>query len=328
VQPLTEDDLQAVQNTRSVGDTAGAIFTTTRFEYDDEQAFASVFGIPTGKGQDIAKSGLAMTLGDGRDLRNSDTSSVVIGSTIADGTFDEEVGLNDRITINEEDFRVVGILETVGDPGVDASAIMPYETSLETLNASEDEYDYVFARIQPGFSADQVKQDMQKNLRDSRDVEEGEEDFQISTSEDLLQTFNQVFSVVQWVVVGIASISLFVGGVGIMNTMYTSVAERTREIGVMKAVGATDRQVLTLFLMESGMIGLMGGLLGVAVGGGLSIMTSYLASTLSSFPIQAGLDPTLIIGSLAFSFTVGTISGLFPAKQAARLQPADALSYD
>ena len=149
------------------------------------------------------------------------------------------------------------------------------------------------------------------------------------TAEQILGTFNNIFAVVQGVLVGIAGISLLVGGIGIMNTMYTSVLERTKEIGTMKAIGAKNSHILLLFLIESGLLGLVGGLIGVIIGLGMAKSAEYLATIYIGSPLlQASMDPIIIFGALAFSFLIGTLSGIFPAMQASRLKPADALRYE
>jgi len=134
---------------------------------------------------------------------------------------------------------------------------------------------------------------------------------------------------VQAVLVGIAAISLLVGGIGIMNTMYTSVLERTKEIGTMKAVGAKNSDILFIFLFESGLLGLVGGAIGIGIGIGLGEGAEYIASVgLGTNLLQAVFPWYLILGALLFSFLIGTLSGIFPAMQAAKLKPADALRYE
>ena len=126
--------------------------------------------------------------------------------------------------------------------------------------------------------------------------------------------------------IGIAGISLLVGGIGIMNTVYTSVLERTKEIGILKAVGANEKNILLLFLFESGMLGMLGGVIGVILGLSISKSVEYFAyQYYQSQLIQAQISPLLIISTLLFAFIIGTISGTLPAKQAARLNPVDAM---
>lgn len=324
---LVEEDLNAFMNTRGVDEAAGALFRTTRISYDNEQVFAVVLGMPTDQ-KEIVETSWAIEIDKGRNIRPTDTSNIVIGSSIAGSTFDEDPGLRSQLSISGEEFRVVGIMKPTGDPSIDGSVVMPIPRSREVLETDEDTYDWIFARIQSGFQADEVKDNVEDSLRQSRDVEEGNEDFTVSTSEDLIQSFQSILGVVRGVVIGIASISLLVGAVGIMNTMYTSVTERTREIGVMKAIGATKRQILTIFLMESGIIGLFGGLLGLLAGLGLSKLASMAATNFAEIPINPYVSVELVAGALGFAFVLGMISGVLPAVKASNLEPAEALRYE
>ena len=140
-----------------------------------------------------------------------------------------------------------------------------------------------------------------------------------------METFTSITDAIKAVLIGIAAISIIVGGIGITNTMYTSVAERTREIGIMKATGARNSSILTLFLIESGLLGLIGGVFGLLAGYGISLVASYAAMQAAGIEINAALSLAMIIGSLLFSFTIGAVSGITPARAAAKLQPVEAL---
>ncbi|MFB6241245.1 MAG: ABC transporter permease [Candidatus Nanosalina sp.] len=325
---LTGEDIRAVRGVKSVGAAGGVLFRTTTVRYNGDQAFAVVLGMPTDDTQEIVRTSWAMEIDDGRNIRSTDTSNIVIGSAIASSTFEDDPGLRSQITVNGEEFRVVGIMKPTGDPSIDGSVIMPLPKARENLDAEENTYDWIFAKVQPGFTPEQAKKDVEQALRRSRDVEKGNEDFTVSTSEDLLQSFNSILGIVRGVVIGIASISLLVGAVGIMNTMYTSVTQRTREIGVMKAIGATRRQIMTIFMIESGIIGAIGGLLGLIVGLILSTVAAYGATQISQIPVSPYISPVLVGGSVGFAFVLGVISGVLPARRAANLEPAKALRYE
>ena len=162
-------------------------------------------------------------------------------------------------------------------------------------------------------------------MRRDHDVKEGEEDFQVTTSIQLMEGFNNILNVVQIVLIGIAAISLFVGGIGIMNTMYTSVLQRRKEIGIMKSIGATNTAILTIFLFESGILGIIGGTIGVIFGLLLSKGVELGASLAGIDLLKAYISIPLIMSALVFSFLIGALSGFMPAKQASKLQPVDAL---
>lgn len=325
---LTRDDLAAVRSAKSVYQADGTVFSTTTASFNDNQEFVTVLGMPTGETKELVSSSWSLDIKEGRQIQSTDTSNIAIGSGIADQVFGEEVNLRSTMEINGKEFRVVGIYGATGDPAIDRSAVMPIQQASELLDRKEETYDRLYADTQQGYTPEEAKEDVQKQLRKERGVEKGEEAFSVSTQEDLLESFNQILSIVRGVVIGIASISLLVGAVNIMNTMYTSVTQRTREIGVMKAIGASRRQIMTLFIFEAGIIGMIGGLLGVIVGASLSAGASYAATQAVQIQINPYLGPELLLGAVAFSFTIGVISGVLPARRAAKMPPAEALRYE
>ncbi|MFB6208488.1 MAG: ABC transporter permease [Candidatus Nanohaloarchaea archaeon] len=324
---LTGQDLAAVRSVKGVESADGVIFMNTGVEYKDEVKYLPIIGMPTGSTQQLVLESWAMELDSGRLVRETDRSNIVIGSQVADRVFEDDPGIRSNIEVNGKKFRVVGVLKPTGDPSIDTAVMLPLEPARELMNRG-DSYDWLFASVQEGFDSAEVKEDVERAIRNRRNVEEGNEDFTVSTQEDLLESFNSILSVVSGVVIGIASISLFVGAVGIMNTMYTSVSQRTREIGVMKAIGAQNEQVRLVFLMESAAIGFLGGLTGMLTGVALSWLGAYGISQASTLPIQPYLGPELLLGSLVFSTLLGTVSGVFPAQRAAGLEPAEALRYE
>jgi putative ABC transport system permease protein len=170
-----------------------------------------------------------------------------------------------------------------------------------------------------------VKDDVEKALRKERDVKEGKEDFSVILSKDLINTVNSVLGVLQIALVGVAGISLVVGALGIMNTMYTAVAERTKEIGIMKAIGATNHDITMIFLIESGMLGLFGGIIGDILGFSLSKIVEIFAANTGFAILKAYMSVELVVASLVFSFLIGALSGVLPARHAASLKPAEAI---
>lgn len=323
---LREQDLITVSSTRGIAEAGGSVFMNTGVTYNDESGFLPVIGMPTDN-KELVMESWAMEVGEGRMIRSTDTSNVVLGSQVANGVFSENPGIRSNIYINGKKHRVVGILEPTGDPSIDTTIIMPIDHTRELLDRSKG-FDWIFAQVADGFEPSEVKGVVEQNLRNRRNIPEGEEDFTVSTSEDLVNSFNSILSVVRGVVVGIASISLFVGAVGIMNTMYTSVTQRTREIGVMKAIGAQKKQIMFVFLLESAVIGFLGGLTGLIFGISLSWLGAYGITQFAQLPITPYLGLDLLAGSMIFSIALGIISGVLPARRAANLEPAEALRYE
>jgi len=172
---------------------------------------------------------------------------------------------------------------------------------------------------------EKTKADIEKVLRKTRDVKLGEEDFEVSTPEAALETVNGIISGVQAFIVIIASLSILVGALGIVNTMTASVLERKKEIGIMKAIGARNSDVFMQFFIESGLLGLVGGIIGVVVGTLVGFLgTQGINSFIGSETIPE-ISLWLIFGSLVGSFVIGAVSGIVPAMNAAKENPVEAL---
>jgi len=322
---LTEDSLQTVRNSRGVEQALGTISARKQVRYSQETSYLSITGLPGGERSSLIQETNGLETTKGRFIRNTDTYSIVLTENAAENAFEDEITLRNKLEINGTEYRVVGIVEASGRPG--GSIYMETDQARE-LTGKEDEYDEITARISGGFTPSEVEENIREELRRSRGLEEGEEDFTTNTASDIIDSFTSQLALIRGFLVGLGAISLLVGGVGIMNTMYTSVTERTKEIGVMKAVGATNWQILRIFLIESGMIGLIGGLLGVIGGLGISYGASGIISEQVGLPMEPGASPELIFGSLAFAFVVGTVSGFFPARKAAKMNPVEALRYE
>lgn len=321
---LDDDDLEVIRNTRGVEEAAGVIQTSKRARYGEESKYVTLVGVPTDESFRLVKETQNFVPTEGRFLRRTDSYNIAISEALARETFDRDVSLRSQITINGTEFRVVGLVEATGNIG---KMVLMNQETMRDLTGKKG-YDQLAARISPGYTPAEVEENIKQNLRNHRNLQKGEEDFTTNTASDIIDSFQSQLSLIRGFLVGLGAISLFVGAVGIMNTMYTSVTERTQEIGVMKAVGATRRQILSVFLIESGMIGVMGGLLGILGGLGISYAASGVISQQVGINMTPGTGPGLIIGALLFAFLVGTVSGYFPARNAAEKNPVEALRYE
>ncbi len=320
---LTEHDIGVVERADGVEIAGGLYQRSTAVTHRGEPAVVLVVGMPTGAAADIVQDVTSAGMADGRYIRAADRTNIVITRQVAENTFEREIGIRDSIRINDRDFRVVGIVNPSG-PQFENVIFMPRD-QMWTVFDVEDDLTRIVAQTRPGAEPEQVVDSIEEEMRRDRGQSAGEEDFTVFAMADILDSFRSILGVVQAIVLGIASISLLVGGVGIMNTMFTSVSERTREIGVMKAVGAEDRQILTIFMFESAIIGVIGGSIGVILGAGLSLGAVYVAQQFTAVPVGASITPGLVIGALLFSAVVGMISGVMPARKAALMDPVDAL---
>jgi len=326
---LKEKDLEFIENIKGVDWAIGYLIKTGQAIFKDQS------GIGFGIGMDPEDLELNAELQgtkiiDGRTLKEGDKFKVVLGYNHGqyDKIWDRGIKVGEKIEVEGHEFKVIGIFDKIGNPFDDGSIYMPKKTLKEILNV-DDEESSILVKVNEGEDPLEVAEEIERKLRKFRGEKEDQETFQVRTSEQILESFNDIFGIVQAVLVGIAAISLLVGGIGIMNTMYTSVIERTKEIGTMKAVGAKNSDVLMIFLFESGLLGLVGGGIGVLVGIGLAKGAEYIGRViLGTNLLQASLSLYLIFGALIFSFLIGTISGILPAYQASKLKPAEALRYE
>jgi len=262
---------------------------------------------------------------EGRLFLPGDKNSVLIGYDIAHQTdkyFDKEIDVKNSIYLDDEKFRVIGIFEKMGNE-IDDRIYLPLEKARELFDQPDIVNAFV-VKVADGLDTEKMADVIQRKLERKR----GDDDFDIFTPAQLLEQFNQILGVVKAVLAGIAAISLFVGGLGIMNSMFTSVLERTREIGVMKAVGARNSDIMIIFMIESGLIGMIGGVIGVSIGVTVAFMVEYGAKIFGFTLLNIKIDIFLVLFGILFAFIVGMISGLIPAIRAAMLKPVDALRYE
>jgi len=327
---LTDHDIQLIKSVKGVDLAGGFIAKTVKVKFRDKVVYSGCAGIDTGETQDLLLEGTGIKIEKGQPkFKPGDTGKVAIGYEYWSGNaFDQPVRIGDKIYINDRKFTVSSFISRIGNPDDDSNLYIT-QNDAQDLFGVKDDYMEVLVRVQDGYETKKVADKIKEKMRRDRGEKEGEESFMVMTLDQVKDTVGTILNAVQAVVVGIALISLIVGGVGIMNTMYTSVLERTREIGVMKAIGARNSNIVVMFMMESGIIGFIGGVLGCLVGAALSKTVEYIAITqVDSALIQASLSPELISGALAFSFLVGVASGFLPAKQASELNPVDALRYE
>jgi putative ABC transport system permease protein len=283
--------------------------------------------MPEGKRQTdfIVESG-NIEIAQGKLFEPSETGKVVLGNDFADKNyFGKEIKIGSTIKIQGEKFEVSGILERSSTFILNGVILMSEKDMKEILNI-QDEIDLISVRVVSEDKVIQTAEELERKFRKDRNQKIGEEDFSVQTPLQALSSINSILSVINAVVAGIAAISLLVGGVGIANTMFTSVLERTKEIGVMKAIGAQNKDILTVFMTEAALLGLVGGIVGAGLGLTMAFTVSTVAnSALGESIFQISPSPFLLLGSVAFSLVIGLISGIVPAIQASKLNPVDAL---
>ncbi len=260
-------------------------------------------------------------------------SVVLLGPDVAESLFGRTEGLEgETIRIEGQPFRVLGILESRGGSGFsneDDQILVPLTTAQTRLlrRATRDRVDLLLVQAASAQSVPQAAEEIAQILRARHRTAIGADDFTLLTQQDFLDTASTITGVLTIFLGGIAAISLLVGGIGIMNIMLVSVTERTREIGLRKALGARRVDILVQFLTESSVLSLIGGVIGIALGWAISFAVGQIAAANNAAINPAiGLD-TILLATL-FSTAVGLFFGLYPANRAASLEPVEALRYE
>ncbi|MDD5182170.1 MAG: ABC transporter permease [Candidatus Nanoarchaeia archaeon] len=323
---IDDHDRELIENVRGVEQVIGLVTRQAKIKFGEQTKYASVVAAPTDSDTVKLLDSISFyKVGEGRQIKNGDRFKADIGFNLARDMFDKEVQLSDNIDIEGQMFQVVGIQEKSGSPIHDNMVRIPIDTGRE-LFGIPDEYSMFIVKVKEGSDPAVVAENIKETMRDDRNLDAGKEDFSVELTANVISGVGTILSVVQIALIGIASISIIVGGIGIMNTTYTSVTERTKEIGILKAVGAQNRDIVIIFLIEAGILGLVGGALGVALGTVLAKAVELAAANLGADILKAALSPGLIIGSLVFSFGVGALSGVLPALKAAKMNIVEAIS--
>lgn len=250
----------------------------------------------------------------------------VIGATVATNLFGTEDPVGKDIRIKNNPYKVIGVLESKGSGSFgndqDDVIYIPYTTGMERLQGV-DYLRMIYIKAKDGVDLDRLQTDVENILRVRHNIKNPElDDFNVRNMATIMATVEETTATMTLFLGAVAAISLVVGGIGIMNIMLVSVTERTREIGVRKALGATYRVIVMQFLIEAVVISLVGGAIGILVG----IGASKLIGALTSMKTVISMGPILL--SFGFSMAIGLVFGLYPARKAAKLNPIDALHYE
>ncbi|MEM0231211.1 MAG: ABC transporter permease [Candidatus Woesearchaeota archaeon] len=326
---LTDKDLERAMSVQGVEYAIGVYITSKQISFGKESIQAYVRGISTDEKtiRYAEQSGL-YEIEKGRDFKPGDKYKIIIGSGIAEKAFSKKVRVGDIVTIDNIPFEVIGIQKTAGSGIFDYVLRMPLDVA-RALDNKEDELSSISVIVKSNSDINSVEERLKDTLRRERNEKKGEESFSVQSTRNIINSFLDILKIVQALLVGIAAISLLVGAVGITNTMYTSVLERTRDIGVMKAIGAKESEIMAIFILEAGLLGLVGGIIGVVLGTAASYTIGFVATDIFKVSIlKISINPPLLVMLLIFSFAIGAFAGFLPARQAAKLQPAEALRYE
>ncbi len=330
---LKQKDLDALlkkENAPTIKDVMPVVFSASTATYGSNAYAMTILGV-----SERASSIFNLQVANGIFLTDDDikgrTDSIVIGHKVKNELFGASDAVGQKIKIEGKNFRVIGVLPQKGQVSFfnfDEIALAPYTTTQQYILGIKY-FNRFIVEADSDASVNQTVSDVKRTLRESHDITDpAKDDFFVQTSADLAATIGTVTSVLTLLLTSVAAISLVVGGIGIMNIMLVAVTERTREIGLRKALGATGKNILTQFLLEAVILTGLGGIIGIVLGASLSysvsiILTKVLAlSWHFTFPFEGAF-----IG-LSVSALVGLIFGIYPARQASQKSPIEALRYE
>lgn len=317
---LTEEDVEDIRQLESIETVAPISLVPGAMKYNDKTVTPVLYGSTA----NFLEAFEVLKVDQGEMFASGTSDNVVVlGKQTREDMFGDINPIGKTVTIGQEEFKVVGTLTQEKSSSLfgsefDSIAIVPFDVA-KRLNKDQAKIMRIVAKANDTAEVDAVKQQITNTLRENHN---GEEDFSVLTQDDMLELFNTFLNLATTMVSAIAAISLIVGGIGIMNIMLVTVTERTREIGLRKAVGATKTAILIQFLTEAIVVTLLGALIGL----GISVFASVAIAAQTDLTPQ--LTPQVVGLAVGISIMIGIIFGLWPALRAANKDPIEALRYE
>ncbi len=324
---ISKEDLEAIRQTSGVSDATALYAKAAEVLQDRITKYIFLIGYDPDKPLIFELS--SIKIAKGRQLEKGDENSVVLGYNylLENKIFPRAYDLNNKITIQGKEFRIVGFFEPIGTPQDDSQIYMTLDAMENLYGSSLKGYGYVIAEVDID-NIDSIVDAVERSLRRSRNLDIGKEDFFVQSLPDMIKTYSTVLNGIIGFVIFIALISVLVSAINTANTMITSVLERVKEIGVMKAIGAKNSDIFNLFLFESAFLGFVAGVLGVLAGWFASYSIGQLLKSLGWGFLSPYYSASLFVGLVLFATLTGAVSGAIPARNASKIRPVDALRYE
>ncbi len=325
---VSEENIKTIEKTEGVEKVVPYNWKGETMRFNGEKKTIIFYGFP----MDIEslfylETKFGIKVAQGR-FPEKNKRELLIGPVVVKEVF-PGIKIGDEAYIAGNKFTVVGIARAVGNKQDDSMVALDLDLFRQITGERKDA-PMVVAIIKEGYDQIIVSNKIKANLEETGKRQRGSDSpsFSVISSEKAMETAGNVLGTIQGAIFAIAGFSILIGAIGIMNTMYTSVRERTKEIGIMKAVGAKTTAITQIFLIEAGIMGLIGGIGGMILGITLAKLAVIALNAYASLAIQAYVSPGMIIYTMIFAIVVGCISGYLPARKAAKLNPVDALRYE
>ena len=323
---ISEEDIREVKKVEGVQSVMPMNYKVDMARALGETKIVFLFGIPFKEGLSLLTDKMGWKTTKGR-LPEPGKREALIGAVVPKDVF-KGLEVGEKIYLGGQQFEVVGVLRSLGNKSDDSAITIDLDL-FKKITGQRTGAPYVMVELKPGYDQDEVAEEIRERLNETRKRQRGKDlpPFSVVTSEKMMDMVGNIMGLIQAAIFAIAGFAILVGAIGIMNSMYTSVRERTKEIGIMKAVGAKRSDITWIFLIESGIMGMIGGIGGTVFGLGAAKLIEVVMSG-GAFALQAYISIPLILFGLLFTFVIGCLSGYLPARRAAMLKPVDALHYE
>ncbi|MGC9058119.1 MAG: ABC transporter permease [Candidatus Micrarchaeia archaeon] len=318
---LFERDYEKIKSIAGVEQVTKILYNFASVKHRNQILTATIYAVEPDNFMHVS----TVKILEGRFIEPGERGTAVFGYSIAKDTFDEEVRLGSIVEISGKKYRVVGILEKTGNTysQIDNVIFLSYDDGREMFkeSLSPNEISAMRVLVSEGTDVNEVAERIEDVLMNLHKVKEDEKDFTVITQKVIIKQVDSVIGILTLFLGTVALIALLVGTIGISNTMFMAVMERTREVGILKSIGTTKKEIMYIFLIEAGIIGLLGGVLGILLGLEVSWM-------LTLFGVETYVSIEFVIGSALFGFLVGVVAGVIPAKNASEVPAIEALRYE
>lgn len=313
---LTDSDKRFIESKPYISEVYPYFIKSAQVKYGREYKRNLVLG--ASPGEDFFKN-MNLEIEEGRFPKENERYYAVVGPKFAEDVFNREVVVGSSIEINGSKFNVIGILKSWGNPEDDKSVYVNFET-IRDLYGKEKIVHYFEAKVRDEYDVNTAASNLERSLENRL----GEDKVNIRTLEQMLSSFTNILDIVRLTLGGIALITLLVGALGIINTMYVIITEKTKDIGIMKAIGARNLDIFMIYVLEAGLFGLIGGIVGIALGSAGALGFEAWAKANGFSFLNITINVSVVVVLLVFSFLVGAIAGFLPSYKASRLNIVEA----
>lgn len=314
---LTDSEVELAKSRPYVDEVYPYYMRSSQIKYGNDFSRASVLG--TTLSSEFFES-MNLEIAEGRFPRSNEKYSVVIGPEASKNTFDREVPVGANLYIRDTKFKVVGILESIGNPEDDKMMVFNIDT-LRDLYDDSDSIGYMDVVIVEGYDMEIAEE----NLKITLENKLGEDSVNVVAPTQLLEQASSILDIIKYTLGGIAFVALIVGAIGIINTMFVIITEKTREIGIMKSIGATNEDILFMYVFQAGTFGFLGAVLGVILGSFAAVVFEFVAQQSGFSFLEITIKINYIVYLLIFGIVIGVISGYIPARKASKINIIEAI---